>query len=88
MDCKRRRCWKNSSRNTESRHGKHIVKCMLGSQRWNVWIRPETNSIDTTLGIIEELKAKPARRWDQVVDKVLIGVIGAIVVYIMAQIGF
>lgn len=44
--------------------------------------------IDTTLGIIEELKAKPARRWNQVVDKVLIGVIGAIVVYIMAQIGF
>lgn len=37
---------------------------------------------------ISEMKAKPARRWDSIVDKVLIGIIGAIVVYIMAQIGF
>lgn len=37
---------------------------------------------------INDLKSKPAKRWDTIVDKVLIGVIGAIVVYIMAQIGF
>lgn len=37
---------------------------------------------------IAELKAKPSRRWDSIVDKILISVIGAIVVYIMAQIGF
>ena len=37
---------------------------------------------------IAELKAKPSRRWDSIVDKILIAVIGAIVVYIMAQIGF
>lgn len=37
---------------------------------------------------IAELKAKPARRWDSIVDKILLGVIGAIVVYIMAQVGF
>lgn len=37
---------------------------------------------------INELKSKPAKRWDAVIDKVLLGVIGVIVVYIMTQIGF
>ena len=37
---------------------------------------------------IAELKTKPARRWDAVVDKILLAVIGAIVVYIMSQVGF
>lgn len=37
---------------------------------------------------IAELKAKPARRWDAVVDKILLAVIGAIVIYIMSQVGF
>ena len=37
---------------------------------------------------IAELKAKPARRWDAVVDKILLAAIGAIIVYIMAQVGF
>ena len=37
---------------------------------------------------IAELKTKPARRWDAVVDKILLGVIGAILVYIMTQVGF
>lgn len=45
-----------------------------------------------TLGVLKadmaELKTKPARRWDAVVDKILLGVIGAIVVYIMSQVGF
>lgn len=37
---------------------------------------------------INELKSKPTKRWDAVVDKVLLGVISAIVMYIMTQIGF
>ena len=37
---------------------------------------------------IAELKAKPARRWDAVVDKILLAVIGVIVIYIMSQVGF
>ena len=37
---------------------------------------------------IAEIKTKPARRWDAIVDKVLLAVVGAIVVYILAQIGF
>lgn len=45
-----------------------------------------------TLGSVKadlsELKGKPARRWEAVVDKVLLGLIGAVVVYIATQIGF
>ena len=45
-----------------------------------------------TLGALKadmaELKTKPVRRWDAVVDKILLAVIGAIVVYIMSQVGF
>lgn len=45
-----------------------------------------------TLGSVKadlsELKGKPARRWEAVVDKVLLGLIGAVVVYIASQIGF
>ncbi len=37
---------------------------------------------------INELKGKPAKRWDSVVDKVLLAVIAAIMAYIMTQIGF
>lgn len=37
---------------------------------------------------LNELKAKPARRWDAVVDKVLLAAIAAIMAYIMTQIGF
>lgn len=37
---------------------------------------------------ISELKSKPARRWEAVVDKVLLGLIGAVVVYIATRIGF
>ena len=37
---------------------------------------------------IAEIKTKPARRWDAIVDKVLLAVVGGIVVYILAQIGF
>ena len=37
---------------------------------------------------INELKAKPARRWDSIVDKILLGFISAVLVYIMTQIGF
>lgn len=44
-----------------------------------------------TLGSVKadlsELKGKPVRRWEAVVDKVLLGLIGAVVVYIASQIG-
>ncbi len=54
--------------------------------------KTQYGQIMETLGAVRadvnDLKAKPSKRWDAVVDKILLGVIGAIVVYIMTQIGF
>lgn len=36
---------------------------------------------------VESLKEKPAKRWDSIVDKVLWGVVGALLTYILSQIG-
>lgn len=37
---------------------------------------------------VKELTGKPGKRWDAVVEKVLLTAIGAIVLYILARIGF
>jgi hypothetical protein len=37
---------------------------------------------------VEELAGKPGKRWDNIVDKVLLTIIGAILLYIMAKLGF
>lgn len=37
---------------------------------------------------IKEIKDKPAKRWDSVVDKVLMTFLGGIILYIMSKIGF
>jgi hypothetical protein len=37
---------------------------------------------------VKELTGKPGKRWDAIVDKVLLTVIGAILLYIMARLGF
>lgn len=37
---------------------------------------------------VKELTGKSGRRWDAIVDKVLLTVIGAILLYILAKLGF
>lgn len=37
---------------------------------------------------VKELTGKPAKRWDAIVEKVLLTVIGAILLYILARLGF
>lgn len=36
---------------------------------------------------VEELKEKPAKRWDSLVEKVLWGIVGAMLAYVLSQIG-
>lgn len=36
---------------------------------------------------IKEMKEKPAKKWDNVVDKVIMTILGAVILYIMAKIG-
>ena len=37
---------------------------------------------------VKEIAGKPGKRWDAIVDKVLLTAIGAIVLYILARLGF
>lgn len=37
---------------------------------------------------VEELAGKPGKRWESIVDKVLLTAIGAILLFIMAKLGF
>lgn len=37
---------------------------------------------------VETMKAKPARRWEAIVDKVLMVIVGAIAAYAIAKLGF
>ena len=36
---------------------------------------------------IEEIKEKPAKRWDSIVEKILLTVAGAFITYILAKLG-
>ena len=37
---------------------------------------------------VKELTGKPGKRWDAIVEKVLLTVVGAILLYILARLGF
>lgn len=37
---------------------------------------------------VEELAGKPGKRWESIVDKVLLTIVGAILLFIMAKLGF
>jgi seryl-tRNA synthetase len=37
---------------------------------------------------VKELTGKPGKRWDAIVEKVLLTVVGAILLYILAKLGF
>jgi hypothetical protein len=44
-------------------------------------------SVAALTGDVEEMKEKPAKRWDGIVDKIVWGVVGAVLAYFLAQIG-
>ena len=45
------------------------------------------SSVLTLTTEVEELKDKPGKRWDGLIDKIIWGVAGAVLAYILAQIG-
>ena len=44
-------------------------------------------SVTTLTSEMEELKEKPGKRWDALVDKILWGICGAVLAYLLANIG-
>ena len=46
-----------------------------------------TKSVNETSADVKELKEKPAKRWEDLVGKIIWGVVGAFVAYALAHIG-
>ena len=46
-----------------------------------------TKSVDGLTAKVDEIENKPAKRWDNIVDKALWAVVGAAIVYMLGQIG-
>lgn len=44
-------------------------------------------SVSTLTEEMEEMKVKPAKRWDAIVEKIIFGLVGACLAYILTQIG-
>jgi SMC interacting uncharacterized protein involved in chromosome segregation len=44
-------------------------------------------SVTTLTEEMEEMKSKPAERWDAIVDKIIWGIVGACLAYFLSQIG-
>lgn len=44
-------------------------------------------NVTTLTEEVEELKDKPGKRWDAIVDKVIWGIIGACLAYFLSQLG-
>ena len=50
-------------------------------------VQTMATSVNTLTGKVEEMEAKPGPRWESVVEKVLLAVVGAIVGLLLARIG-
>jgi vacuolar-type H+-ATPase subunit I/STV1 len=48
---------------------------------------PDLQRIEKTEKDLETLKMKPAKRWESIVEKVLLVVVGGLVAYVMTRIG-
>lgn len=44
-------------------------------------------SVTTLTSEVEEMKDKPGKRWDALIDKIIWGIAGAILAYFLAKIG-
>ena len=44
-------------------------------------------SVTTLTREVEDLKEKPGKRWDAIVDKIIWGIVGAFLAYFLSQIG-
>lgn len=45
------------------------------------------NSVTTLTGEVEDMKEKPAKRWDDLVDKIIWAVAGAVLAFLLSKIG-
>lgn len=50
-------------------------------------LKTMNSSVSTLTNEVEELKDKPGKRWDSLVDKIFFGIAGALLAFILTKIG-
>lgn len=50
-------------------------------------LKTMNNSVNTLAKDVEEMKEKPAKRWDGLIDKIIWAVAGAVLAFLLAKIG-
>ena len=50
-------------------------------------IKTMNSNVQTLNGKVDKLEEKPAKRWDSLVDKIILGVAAALLGFVLAQIG-
>lgn len=79
----------NSHRLTEVERRQNSLEELVGTIRV-LALRLET--VESNVGEIrrdvKELTGKPGKRWDAIVEKALLTIVGAILLYILARLGF
>ena len=50
-------------------------------------LKTMNKSVTTLTGEVEELKEKPGKRWDNLVNNIIWGVAGAVLAYLLAKFG-
>lgn len=61
-----------------------IEQKLVGIKDDTTEIRSEQAAMNAS---IEELKAKPAKRWDGIVEKIILAVVTAVVAFMLARVG-
>jgi hypothetical protein len=64
---------------------KEQLKMSVGSDKDFALIFKKLESIELLLNMLKE---KPAKRWDDLISKALSVIVGAVMAYIMLQVGF
>ena len=50
-------------------------------------LKSMNKSVTTLTSEVEEMKEKPAKRWEAIVTNVICGIVGAVLAYLLAKIG-
>lgn len=79
----------NQRRLADVERKQNILEELVGSVRI-LAIRQETveSDVKEIKNEVKELTGKPGKRWENIVDKVLMTIIGAVLLFILAKIGF
>ena len=70
-----------------TRHGERIGKTEKGGETNALLIEKMAARLDSLESDVKEIKMKPSKRWDGMVEKVVCVVVGAIAMFLLYQLG-